>query len=183
MSKSLLPSIDAMSARKNQYFRARRSIVCIYTHADDVSCDSQIMSNDHETDVIINVISSGLWRLLTEGNFKPWFLGFNVALGNWSGALSVMHYRNQMKWNELLNYKLPADIHLRITWKNLANSCAFSLRALTSTTKNLCNLFPFSDKTRELVRENLFNFNSKRTLKSWYCSAYYVNLMRYNNTR
>lgn len=117
MSKSLLPSIDAMSARKNQYFRARRSIVCIYTHADDVSCDSQIMSNDHETDVIINVISSGLWRLLTEGNFKPWFLGLNDALGNWSGTLSVMHYRNQMKWNELLNYKLPADIHLRITWK------------------------------------------------------------------
>lgn len=90
-----------MSARKNQYFRARRRIVCIYTHAD-VSCDSQIMSNDHETDVIINVISSGLWRVSTEGIETMPFLGFNDAFDNWSGTLSIMRYRNRMKSNELL---------------------------------------------------------------------------------
>lgn len=37
--------------------------------------------------------------------------------------------------------------------------------------------------TNRKESENLFNFNSKWTLKSWYCSAYYVNLMRYNKAR
>lgn len=45
----------------------------------------------------------------------------------------------------------------------------------------------FSTKNKYLQarkrNKNVFNFNSKWTLKSWYCSAYYVNLMRYNNTR
>lgn len=146
----------------------------------DVSCDLQIMSNVHENDVIINVTLLSRIMMSLMGVLSWKWLGGSLTRTSFGLApltLSIIEC-NELIQAPASSWYLPIDLRLLCT----RFSIHFRLRQTTLPSPFLT---PFLSRPRinPSPTRNLFNFNSKWTLKSWYCSAYYVNLMRYNNAR